>query len=85
MGKWPVSLVKSLLSSLVTTKLWLDGVATGGGRTARGTSKVMLGITYPSPMKPIPGTPPLPITQILTSNRSSLTWADRVRIPVTTK
>ncbi len=33
MGKWPVLLVNSLLSVCVTAKAWLDGVATGGGRT----------------------------------------------------
>ncbi len=43
MGKRPVLLVKSLLSNFVTTKTWLEGVATGGGRTARGASKVGLG------------------------------------------
>ena len=48
-------------------------------------SRSVLGIIYPSPVKPVPGTPPLPITQILISNRSSPTWADHVRIPVTTK
>ena len=48
-------------------------------------SRSVLGIKYPSPMKPVPGTPPLPITQILTSNRSSPMWADHVRIPVATK
>ena len=42
-GKRPVSLVKSLLSSFVMTKTWLDGIARGGHRTARGASKVSLG------------------------------------------
>ncbi len=42
-GKRPVSSVKSLLSSFVMTKTWLEGVAKGGGRTARGASKVGLG------------------------------------------
>ncbi len=43
MEKWPVLLMKSLLSSFVRTKTWLEGVATGGGKTARGASKVGLG------------------------------------------
>ncbi len=42
-GKRPVSLVKSLLSGFVTTKTWLEGIAMGGGRAARGASKVGLG------------------------------------------
>jgi hypothetical protein len=42
-GKRPVLSVKSLLSSFVTTKTWLEGVATGGGRTTRGASKIGLG------------------------------------------
>ncbi len=33
MGKRPVLLVKSLLSSFVTTNTWLEGASTGGGRT----------------------------------------------------
>ncbi len=41
-GKWPVSLVKSLLSSFLMTKTWLVGVAMGGGGTARGAGKVGL-------------------------------------------
>jgi hypothetical protein len=48
-------------------------------------SRSVLGIKYSSPMKSVPGTPLLPITQILTSNRSSPTWADHVRIPVAPK
>ncbi len=48
-------------------------------------SRSVLGIKYPSPMKPVPGTPLLPITQVLTSNRSELTWADCVRISVATE
>ncbi len=43
MGKQPVLLVKSLLSGFVTMKTWLESIAMGGGRTARGTSKVDLG------------------------------------------
>ncbi len=43
MGKRPVLLVKSLLSGFVTTNTWLEGIATGGGRTTRGASKVGLG------------------------------------------
>ncbi len=42
MGKRPVSLVKNLLSGFVMAKTWLEGIATGGGRTARGVSKVSL-------------------------------------------
>ncbi len=41
--KRPVLLVKSLLSGFVMAKTWLEGIATGGGRTTRGTSKVGLG------------------------------------------
>ncbi len=43
MGKRPVMLVKSFLSGFVMTKTWLEGIATEGGRTARGASKVGLG------------------------------------------
>ncbi len=43
-GKRPVSSVKSLLSSFVMTKTWLEGIATGGVSTIRGASKVGLGV-----------------------------------------
>jgi hypothetical protein len=48
-------------------------------------SRSALGIRRPSPTKLVPGTPPLLITWRLTSLGSSLTWADRVRIPIATK
>ena len=43
MGKQPMSLVKSLLSGCVTTKTWLDGVATGAGSDTSGASDDGLG------------------------------------------
>jgi hypothetical protein len=48
-------------------------------------SRNVLAIKYPSPAKLVPGTPPMPITWKLTSLGSSLSWADRVRIPIATK
>jgi hypothetical protein len=45
----------------------------------------MLGIKYPSPMKLVPWTPLIPITWKLTPLRSSLSWADSVRIPIAAK
>ncbi len=42
--KRPVSLVKSLLSGFVMTNTWLEGASMGGGRTARGASKVGLAL-----------------------------------------
>jgi hypothetical protein len=39
----------------------------------------------PSPMKHIPGTRPLPVTQKLDFLKRSLTWADQTRIPIATK
>ena len=48
-------------------------------------SRSVLEIKYPSPTKLVPGTPPMPITWKLTSLGSSLSWADRVRIPIATE
>jgi hypothetical protein len=48
-------------------------------------SRSVLGINYQSPMKLVPGTPPMSITWKLTPLGSSLSWADRVRIPIATK
>jgi hypothetical protein len=48
-------------------------------------SRSVLGIKYPSPTKLVPGTLPMPITWKLTPLGSSLSWADRVRIPIATK
>jgi hypothetical protein len=43
MGKQPLLSLRSLLSSFVTMKTWLEGIATGEGGTARGAGKLDLG------------------------------------------
>ncbi len=45
----------------------------------------VLWIKYPSPMTLVAGTPPTLITRKLTPLGSSLSWADRVRIPIAAK
>ena len=45
-------------------------------------SRSVLGINYQSPMKLVPGTPPMSITWKLTPLGGSLVRADRVRIPI---